>query len=153
MVSLQTNKRYVVFTDGSVSHGLHNKEKDNRCSYAFVIYDTKAKIVYKQVNSFTETKRVRATSNVAEYLGVYFAMRFLVSQGVDYANIYTDSQLVTNHISGLYKCRDENLLVMLSKIQALREKVIDYSVSYIPRGFNKVADKLCYEFLHKKRRK
>lgn len=142
---LNPKNRYVVFSDGSVVDG---NIKAKVCIASFIVYDTRAKVVYKEVKPY-RSKTAKATSNMAEYLGVLNAMQYLASNGIEFANFYTDSQLVANHVNKLYRCKDSNLKVLLKKIQGIRSKVADYGVSYIPRKFNKEADKLCREVLEK----
>jgi probable phosphoglycerate mutase len=87
------------------------------------------------------------TSNEAEYLGLLAALEACVSHGVKKVRIHSDSQLVVKHVNGAYQAKKPELMKMLKMAQALLDKFEDWSLKWIPRKENKVADALVQQVL------
>lgn len=124
----------VVYTDGGA------RGNPGEAAYGFVIIDNK-KIIYK------EGKRIGvATNNVAEYMGVIAALRWL-NKNMNLQNkhivFYLDSLLVASQLLETFKVKNENLRSLFFTIKELEEKMKGM-VSYraIKRENNKEADLL-----------
>lgn len=75
------------------------------------------------------------TNNELEYLAVIYALEYSKNhyEGKE-LTIYSDSQLIVNHISGKYKCNPDNLKRLLERTKnKMRDEVI---VKWIPREKN-----------------
>ena len=88
-----------------------------------------------------------ATNNIAEYTAVKFALLYIKES---YAkklphliDLYTDSKLVAEQLSGNYKIKNSELLKRVTEIKKLEPELGEIRYHYIPRAENFIADKLC----------
>ena len=81
-----------------------------------------------------------ASNNKAEYEVLLIGLRSAIRLGVDHLQIFCDSQLVVNHISGEYLARDERMLFYLSIVKSLLSKFDFVQVEQIGREHNSHAD-------------
>lgn len=71
----------------------------------------------------TKKRNSVQTNNELEYLAVIYALEYIRKFYPDNdVTIVSDSQLIVNHINGSYKCKQDNLLKLLSKV---KEKMRD----------------------------
>uniref|UniRef100_A0A2N9HIA7 RNase H type-1 domain-containing protein n=1 Tax=Fagus sylvatica TaxID=28930 RepID=A0A2N9HIA7_FAGSY len=63
-----------------------------------------------------------ASNNEAEYEALLIGLRSAIRLGADHLQVFCDSQLVVNHISGEYLARDEWMLPYLSIVKSLLSK-------------------------------
>ena len=82
------------------------------------------------------------TNNMAEYEALVRALRRAREMAATSVFVYTDSQLVANHILGLYKVKNDRLRTYLREAKDLIEDFNSFEIKYIPREKNKLADKL-----------
>ncbi len=82
------------------------------------------------------------TNNMAEYEALVRALRKVEDSNTLPVHVYTDSQLVANQVLGKYKIKNERLKVYLEEAHRLIRKLSHFSVKYIPREGNRIADKL-----------
>ena len=88
------------------------------------------------------------TNNIAEYEALILSLETILKKKelFNKINIFSDSQLVCMQFNKKWKCKEATLAVLLTKAQSLRDKIkSDFSLSYIPREQNTVADKLAKE--------
>ncbi|MCL5011813.1 MAG: ribonuclease HI family protein [Patescibacteria group bacterium] len=99
------------------------------------------------------------TNNEAEYQAIVFALKKAksllgshVAQQTD-VEIRSDSQLVVNQLSGLFKLKEAELFQYFISIWNLKQDFKDVSFVHIPREKNSIADRLVNETLdeHQKR--
>jgi ribonuclease HI len=83
------------------------------------------------------------TSNEAEYLGLYHALDYLVSNDIltDEILVLGDSKLVIEQVFGKWKCKAENLKIFCERNKSLIRRFSNISGKWIPRKQN-LADKL-----------
>ncbi|MFH1904974.1 MAG: ribonuclease HI family protein [bacterium] len=87
------------------------------------------------------------TNNVAEYMAVIFAMQEALIMRVQNITIFTDSELITRQIQGVYKVKDNNLFRLYKQVQHLENGFTKFNITYIERSGNKEADKLASKSL------
>ena len=120
-----------VYTDGGA------RGNPGPAAYAFVVFENNIKI-------FQEGKYIgETTNNVAEYTGVAKALEFLTTQiGVKEIDIFLDSLLVKEQLTGNYKIKHENMKNFATQIKALEKNFDHITYTHISREKNKEADAL-----------
>ncbi len=111
----------------------------------FVVYDEQGNEVVRQGAYLGEM-----TNNMAEYEALLRALGKARESSVGKVFIYTDSLLVANQISGTYKIKNITLKRYADEAQKIIRTLDHFAVKYIPRAFNKVADKLAKEAITRK---
>uniref|UniRef100_A0A2N9HGA7 Uncharacterized protein n=1 Tax=Fagus sylvatica TaxID=28930 RepID=A0A2N9HGA7_FAGSY len=81
-----------------------------------------------------------ASNNKAEYEALLIGLRTAIRLGANQLQVFYDSQLVVNHISGEYLARDERMLSYLSIAKSLLSKFDSVQVEQIRREYNSHAD-------------
>ncbi|XP_075489716.1 uncharacterized protein LOC142528560 [Primulina tabacum] len=84
----------------------------------------------------------RITNNEAEYEVVLAGIRAAREVGASRIILYSDSQLITQQIKGIYEAKDDKMLKYLRLIQAQAESFMDWSIEQVPREENSEADAL-----------
>ncbi len=101
----------------------------------------------KKVKSFLGT----LTNNIAEYKALLLsidALSELSARGLKIESIifYSDSLLMVRQISGRFKIKSAEISLLVSEFKdKVRKNKFKYTIEHIPRGENKVADKLANE--------
>lgn len=119
-----------VYTDGG------SRGNPGKAASAFVVYKENDEI-------YSESKYIGiTTNNQAEYQALYFALKYLVSQGIFEAKIFSDSELMVKQIHKLYKVKDSGIQKIYNEVVGEISKFKNFEISHIKREFNKVADSL-----------
>jgi len=84
----------------------------------------------------------KMTNNMAEYEALIFALQKARDASVRSIDIYTDSLLVANQVSGTYKVRNPILKGYLVAVKKIASNFSRFSLKYIPREENRIADML-----------
>ncbi|XP_073303001.1 uncharacterized protein [Primulina huaijiensis] len=84
----------------------------------------------------------RVTNNEAEYEAVLAGLQAVQEVGAARVIIYSDSQLITQQIKGMYEAKNEKMLKYLGLITAQAASLTDWSIEQIPREKNAEADTL-----------
>lgn len=95
----------------------------------------------------------KTTNNVAEYLAVYLALKWLASskKNIRKACLFLDSQLVVKQLCGEYKIKNAKLQKIAIQIKRLINTLsVPIRVYHIPRERNKLADSLVNRALDNK---
>lgn len=120
---------YKLFTDGG------SRGNPGHAAIGFALFkDEEAMEVFGQYIGI-------ATNNVAEYKALEAGLERLKKEGASEIAVYMDSELVVKQIKGEYKVKNTELKQEYSKIKALLESFKKYSINYVPREHNKIADK------------
>ena len=82
------------------------------------------------------------TNNMAEYEALVHALRKARESKVESIHVYTDSLLLANQINGVYKVRNACLQEYVNTAKIIMRSFNRFSLKYIPREENRVADKL-----------
>jgi len=122
--------KYKIFTDGASSGN------PGPSGYGYVILDENDNVV-KSASKFIG----HSTNNIAEYLGLYNALKEVSNLDPDFIEIFLDSELIVKQIKGEYKVRNEKLKEIYKKIVEIL-KNYNYTITHISRQLNKNADKL-----------
>lgn len=88
------------------------------------------------------------TNNVAEYKAFMKSLKLIKSLNgnIDRIEFYADSELLVKQLNGQYKVKDPKLNVLYNETKNLLSGLnIMYTINYIPRTDNKIADKLANE--------
>lgn len=90
-----------------------------------------------------------ATNNEAEYTALIRGLEVVAQLGPERVDFYLDSQLVVRQMTGVYKIKHKNMLILAQKVHALCKKILPATVHFhhIPREQNKEADFLANQAL------
>ncbi|MBX7245637.1 MAG: ribonuclease HI family protein [Candidatus Sumerlaeaceae bacterium] len=84
----------------------------------------------------------KATNNIAEYTALIEAMKLAQRMGVKTLNVLGDSELMVRQMTGVYKIKNPEILAKAKEAQQLRKGFEKFSISYIAREHNALADAL-----------
>lgn len=91
------------------------------------------------------------TSNVGEYTAVINALDAAcgISRGV--IKVFSDSELVVNHLNGKYRLRASNLKPLFDRIKLLSSRFTSVTFIHVPRENERIqeVDHLCNQALDK----
>lgn len=82
------------------------------------------------------------SNNVAEYSGIIAVMEFLLSENLSQGTIYGDSKLVVQQMNRKWRAKGGMYLPYFKQAIALRVKLPDVQIKWIPRALNAEADYL-----------
>lgn len=82
------------------------------------------------------------TNNVAEYHGLIRILEEVRSLGFERVQVFTDSTLMANQITGGFRVKSKNLKPLLGKVLGLLEGFRSVQVEHIPREKNIECDAL-----------
>jgi probable phosphoglycerate mutase len=104
-----------------------------------VIYDVgSGKVVWKGYHFLG----MSVTNNQAEYAGLIEGLKAAVALKISSLEIEGDSELVVRQMTGEYKVKNAQLIVLQKKAQDLVTKIPEHSFKSIPRSLNAEADQL-----------
>ncbi len=87
----------------------------------------------------------KATNNHAEYAGLILGLQQAVELDIKRLLVIGDSQLVINHMKGIYKCSSPNLIELYNRAKQLEKQFDEIFYEHVLRNFNKRADELSNE--------
>ena len=87
------------------------------------------------------------TNNQAEYQALRLGLKRAEEIGAKVVHVYMDSLLVVNQMNGLYKIKEQKLLVVYKEICALTGIFDKVSFTHVPRQMNKLADEKLNQIL------
>lgn len=126
--------KLIIFTDGA------SRGNPGHASYGFTISDGDGKLLHE------EGKYIGiATNNVAEYTGVLEALKTIqekYNKKPLNIELYADSKLVAEQLSGRYKIKSPHLKPIIEKIRILAMELGGVMYTHVPREKNKAADTL-----------
>ncbi|KAL2253433.1 UNVERIFIED_CONTAM: hypothetical protein Sindi_0138000 [Sesamum indicum] len=82
------------------------------------------------------------TNNEAEYEALILGLELAYEAGARSLEAYTDSQLVTMQIKGMYEAREKSMIAYKERAKLLMQHFDKYSLQQIPRDENERADSL-----------
>ena len=116
------------------------------CTDSFVIYEND-----KRIYEYTEYigSGPGMSNNVAEYQGVYNALKYLIQHNLakNKINIYGDSKLVINQMKGIWRIKQGLYKPIAFKTLQLKQSFSNIYFDWIPRERNKECDILTKEVL------
>lgn len=131
--------KLVIYTDGAC------RGNPGPAAYGFTISDEKGKLLHEEGGYIGKT-----TNNVAEYTAVYQALKHVRKQ---YGNkhpqveLYADSKLVAEQLSGRFKVKAKHLKPIIEQIKILDMELGGVTYAHVLRSQNTAADKLANQAL------
>jgi ribonuclease HI len=86
-----------------------------------------------------------ATNNVAEYQGLIRALEASLALGGTHVDLYSDSQLLVNQMTGSYRVKEPTLIALHEQAIGLLRHFRFHRVHHVVRALNAKADKLANE--------
>jgi ribonuclease HI len=135
---------YFIFCDGSC----YNKDGHNTTGYAAVLTDRMFATHDNVLKKRTGWDPV-GTNNTAEWDALILGMILMLEHDLKTRDfngyhIFTDSELIANQANGDYKVRNQTLWPYHKKFKELKKRAracrIEFSIQWIPREQNKIAD-------------
>jgi ribonuclease HI len=85
---------------------------------------------------------VNSTNNHAEYAGLILGLQQAKELGIKNLNVEGDSEVVINHMKGIYKCKSPNLIELHNTAKELEQYFDKINFIHVLRNKNKRADEL-----------
>lgn len=82
------------------------------------------------------------THEIAEYAGLLIVLRFLLSEGIQWATVYGDSRMVVQQVNGEVKARRGVYLARYREACDLMARLPDVRLVWVSGGQNMEADRL-----------
>lgn len=131
-------KKLVIFTDGA------SRGNPGHASYGFTISDENGKLVYEEGRYIGIE-----TNNVAEYKAVLEAFKWIkenITLPIE-IELYADSKLVAEQLSGKWKIKNPGLKPLFEEIKLLEMELGIPLYTHIYREKNTIADALANQAL------
>ncbi len=128
--------KLALYSDG----GARGNPGPAACGYVIKeISDLGAEIILEKCGNYLG----ETTNNQAEYAGLIAGLDWVVTNRPGSSlEIFMDSLLVVNQIKGEFKVKNQELLSRYQEARLLLSKLGGYSIAYIPRAQNHLADEL-----------
>lgn len=133
--------KLIIYTDGA------SRGNPGQASYGFTISDEKRHLIYEEGKYIGVT-----TNNVAEYTAVLEAFKYTkekltIDNSQLIINVFADSRLIVEQLSGRFKIKNPNLKILFDQIKILEMEIGGIFYTHIPREKNFKADSLANEAL------
>lgn len=129
--SIVPEDKYHLFFDGATK----SNPGPSGCGYAVFSKDSE-KIYQNAINVGYKT------NNKSEYLGAIYGMKSCLGLGIQHLNVYGDSSLVVNQITGKFQVKSPALLDYHKEAKELKSKFASIALYHIARESNQLADSL-----------
>lgn len=126
--------KLIIYTDGA------SRGNPGQASYGFTVANEKGKLLYEEGKYIGIT-----TNNVAEYTAVYEALKYVKEKFAENSlqiELYADSRLVIEQLSGRFKIKSAHLKPIIKKIRILSLELGGIFHTHVPRAKNTAADRL-----------
>lgn len=90
-----------------------------------------------------------ATNNQAEYTALREALEMAHRMGVRSLFVFSDSELMVKQINGVYKVKNPDIQERMDEVQDLIRRLEKFSITWVPREQNALADALSTSCLKK----
>lgn len=133
---------YVLQTDGSMhSSGRRSREDPpGEAGIGVVLKDSDDKVVKEYCRAIGP-----ATNDVAEYEALITGLELALSFGIDRIRVYMDSEFIVDQMNGRSDVNETDLKLRHEKAFGLFGRFASRRISWIPREWNKDADRLASE--------
>ena len=133
---------YVLQTDGSMEASGHRSKGDppGEAGIGVVLKDSSDDLV-KTISRAIGP----ATNDVAEYEALIAGLELAHGLGIDRIRVYMDSEFIVDQMNGLADINEEDLRLLHEKAFGLFGRFSSRRISWIPREWNKDADRLASE--------
>jgi ribonuclease HI len=92
-----------------------------------------------------------ATNNIAEYTALIEALQLADRMGVRVVFVLSDSELMVKQMTGVYKIKNPEILQKVKEAQKLVKQFERFSINYVERENNRLADALSTSMLKKEK--
>ena len=102
-------------------------------------------VIYKnKIEIWNSCKYIgdKRTNNEAEYSALIMGLEEAIKMDIKELSVCGDSLLVINQVNGIYKVKNQNLLVLYENVLLLKSKFIYIDFNHVYRNNNKRADEL-----------
>ena len=129
--------KIIIYTDGA------SRGNPGHSSYGFTVSDENSELLHEEGRYIGIT-----TNNVAEYTAVYEALKYVkkiygnLPVGGLTVELYADSKLVAEQLSGRFKVKSAHLKPIIEKIKILSLELGGVLYSHVSRSKNTKADRL-----------
>lgn len=130
--------RWCIHVDGASSGN------PGRSGAGIFVQDTEGVELFKESVFLGEM-----TNNMAEYEALLRALLMALDRSVRKITVYTDSLLVANQVNGVYKIKNATLFDYVRRIKKIASNFEEFTIQYVPREQNRVADKLAKDAIKK----
>jgi ribonuclease HI len=133
---------YTLQTDGSMGSSGHRAKGDppGEAGIGVVLKDSNDAVVK------TDSRAIGpATNDVAEYEALIAGLELAHGLGIDRIRVYMDSEFIVDQMSGLSDINEADLKLLHEKAFGLFGRFSSRRISWIPREWNREADKLASE--------
>lgn len=123
-------KEIILYFDGGIRNG--------KMALGYIALDSKNKnIVFQGYR-----KCGKGTSNIAEYRALIASLIHAKQEKIKKLHIIGDSQLIIKQVCGSFKVNNKDLMEHRDKVLELLEYFEEYSIKWVPRKENALADHL-----------
>ncbi|XP_074304432.1 uncharacterized protein LOC141639152 [Silene latifolia] len=84
----------------------------------------------------------KATNNEDEYETLILGLHIALEMQINHIKVYSDSQLIVNHVNNVYTSRDPKMVAYLEVAKELKLRFASFHIQQIPREQNVKADAL-----------
>ena len=102
-------------------------------------------VIYKnKIEIWNSCKYIgdKRTNNESEYSALIMGLEEAIKMDIKELSVCGDSLLVINQVNGIYKVKNQNLLVLYENVLLLKSKFIYIDFNHVYRNNNKRADEL-----------
>lgn len=125
--------KVVIFADGG------SRGNPGVAGSGTVVYSADKQRILREIAYVVGTK---ATNNVAEYHGLLRGLEAAHELGATEVEFYMDSKLVVEQVNGRWKIKHPDMQKLALRARALVNELDSFSLEWVPRAKNKVADAL-----------
>jgi len=134
------NKKLIIYTDGGA------RGNPGPAGIGVVIFNADESQIISQHKKYIG----KTTNNQAEYKAVVLGLEQARKLKADEVEARMDSELICSQINGAYKIKNPDFQDSFIKIYNLKQSFKKIIFKYIPRGKNKLADKLVNQAIDEK---
>ncbi|XP_074299286.1 uncharacterized protein LOC141630353 [Silene latifolia] len=84
----------------------------------------------------------KATNNDAEYEALILGLQLALEMQINHIKVYSDSQLIVNHVNNVYTARDPKMVAYLEVAKELKLRFASFHIQQMPRDQNVEEDAL-----------
>ncbi|MCK5706354.1 MAG: ribonuclease HI family protein [Candidatus Aureabacteria bacterium] len=128
---MSKEEKLIIYTDGACSGN------PGHSGVGIVLCDESGSIIKKYYRYIGQT-----TNNIAEYMAFVFALQESLFNNVRHVTVYSDSELMVRQMNGIYKVKNQNILLLYQIAENLKKHFNYFKIEYIEREKNKEADRL-----------
>ncbi len=127
-------ERLHIYTDGA------SRGNPGDAAWAYLVLDRNRELITSQAGYMG-----RGTNNQAEYYAVIRAVQRAEDLTNKKVNLFSDSQLLVNQVTGKWKVKDGELYRLYRRIRGLVANFEEVSFTHLPREDENIAraDRLC----------